>query len=1137
MPWPQTVDYNCAIQDPQQCFTDADLRAGTVAEGMIPGLPLSYSGNFATVYKVTGQQGAWAVKCFTRKVENLKVRYREISAHLEGHRRRFAVDFQYLEEGIFVSGAWHPVVKMQWVEGFTLNEFLRDHCGNAAVLEQLCALWLRLAHDLREDRTAHGDLQHGNVLLVPGGSASSLLLRLVDYDGMWVPALAGLPPGEVGHANYQHPQRLRVGGYGPHIDRFSQLAIYAALRCLLAGGKPLWSAHDNGENLLFREADFLRPARSKLFAQLLALPDDNAVSLVLHLLLACQGPLEDVPLLSDLLAGAAVAPLSAEQRDHVADLMAAVPEPAGAAPPSIAERGRRSSPFPSRRDTELIPDVPPPGVTATLEASLAPAALPASERAAETAVLSGLRTGAIPLEDRLPGVPPLPEAKRREPPPPPPPIKPLRKAMIPSLLVHLASRSTAARWGAVALAAAGALVGVLALWLLWPDPKPPPPGPTLLARLLPPDPVVVRAGGETELTVRVDRETTDVTLKVRLDGLPHEVACAEATLPPGDGPASVSLKLRALEDAPARSGHAFVRLCHEGEVLSEHAVEVTVKAFVKPRLKDVEPIRLVLGRSLQVLVAVDDRGNTDPWTLHIEPLPLGIQQRPMTSPVPPGHAGVELVALADALETDRPLITTVSLRAYGLFADAKNTTISVEREKQELRIGLELPRNLVVRAGKTTNVPVELQRNGFGGEVRLELKDLPEGVTAEPVTVPAKAATAEVALKAAEAVKAAFRLQELRLVALVDGKEVGHVSGRFELEPEQAPVKPAAPAVEKPLPTEEVRIETCDGARLHGTLYPSPQKALKEQGPCVLMVPEVGRGSRKDAAWVRLAQRLQKDGCSVVTFDFRGCGENRSSEQLMNRFWVYQANRAVLLPWVKKGNGTQASLDASQFPPSYLPWLVQDIVAARNFLDLQHEEGRLNSQNLVVIAAGEGTALTALWLAAECFRHKTTFGLLTVPGPPESRDLMAVVWIDSQTTVGRQSVLPSLRLAQTALARARGLPKMLFVHDGSSAGASGRSKSMMKILNQRPESEKAITGAGRGGQAVLADPEGEKAVLDFLATVRKGHEMRAWDRRTYAASGFVWALSGKQSPAKRFLETVPLPLPLDQLGFPRLPAR
>ena len=67
MPWPQTVDYNSAIQNPQQCFADADLRAGAAAEGMIPGIPLSYAGNFATVYKVQSSSGrVWAVAVSSR---------------------------------------------------------------------------------------------------------------------------------------------------------------------------------------------------------------------------------------------------------------------------------------------------------------------------------------------------------------------------------------------------------------------------------------------------------------------------------------------------------------------------------------------------------------------------------------------------------------------------------------------------------------------------------------------------------------------------------------------------------------------------------------------------------------------------------------------------------------------------------------------------------------------------------------------------------------------------------------------------------------------------------------------------------------------------------------------------------------
>src|SRR5262249_25836274 len=157
---------------------------------------------------------------------------------------------------------------MRWVEGFMLNEFLRDRAGNASLLEQLCPLWLRLGNELRASRMAHGDLQHGNVLLVPGANAAAMVLRLIDYDGMWVPELEGRPPGEVGHPNYQHPQRLRRGGYDAEADRFAHLAIYVAFRCLAAGGQALWDKHDNGENLLFRESDFAQPSSSKLWPEL-----------------------------------------------------------------------------------------------------------------------------------------------------------------------------------------------------------------------------------------------------------------------------------------------------------------------------------------------------------------------------------------------------------------------------------------------------------------------------------------------------------------------------------------------------------------------------------------------------------------------------------------------------------------------------------------------------------------------------------------------------------------------------------------------------------------------------------------------------------------------------------------------------
>src|SRR5262249_14649108 len=212
MSWPLSQDYNEAIQDPQHSFRDPELRAGEAAVNAL-GLPMPRSGNFADVYEFRCPQSGntWALKCFTRHVSGLQMRYAEISQHLTSANLPFTVDFTYLHQGIRVRSEWYPLLKMRWVEGFTLNEFVRNHLDKPQMLDLLCQLWVRLARRLREANVAHADLQHGNVLLVPGRTAGALAVKLIDYDGMWVPTLASTPSGEVGHPAYQHPQRLRDG--------------------------------------------------------------------------------------------------------------------------------------------------------------------------------------------------------------------------------------------------------------------------------------------------------------------------------------------------------------------------------------------------------------------------------------------------------------------------------------------------------------------------------------------------------------------------------------------------------------------------------------------------------------------------------------------------------------------------------------------------------------------------------------------------------------------------------------------------------------------------------------------------------------------------------------------------------------
>jgi hypothetical protein len=357
MTWPNATDYNAAVQNPQLCFRDDDLRQGQ-ASGDLFGLPRPHSGNFADVYQMQGADSqSWAVKCFTRPVAGLHPRYHAISEHLRHTQRAFMVEFHFLDEGICIHGQWYPLVKMRWVEGFRLNEFIREQLNKPVLLDRLAQMWVRLAQELRDADMAHGDLQHGNVLLVPGSKSSSLALKLIDYDGMYVPALADRPSAEVGHPNYQHPQRLREGGYHRDMDRFAHLLIYTTLRCLRVGGEDLWQRYDNMENLLFREEDFRQPGKSPLLRELWDIKDRDTRYLVGHLLLAGQGPLRRVPALDDLLDESGVRPLSDREEARIDDLLD---------DPMSSLAGSAKSPTAIRRATTVLAAAAPTVSTAAL---------------------------------------------------------------------------------------------------------------------------------------------------------------------------------------------------------------------------------------------------------------------------------------------------------------------------------------------------------------------------------------------------------------------------------------------------------------------------------------------------------------------------------------------------------------------------------------------------------------------------------------------------------------------------------------------------------------------------------------------------------------------------------------------------
>ena len=291
---PDPVAYQLAVQHPSTAFTDADLRAATVTTNRL-GLPKVVAGNFALTYQLSKGGRQWAVRCFHRDASDRARRYAAISQTLAGLRDSPLVSIAYLPLGVRVDQQWYAVTKMPWLDGRPFNRAVEARLNSPASLAQLEQRFIALTERLQQLGLAHGDLQHGNILVDQSGA-----LKLVDYDGMYVPPLKGLAASESGDPNYQHPGRLAQ--FDTEIDRFAALVIVVALR-VLAEAPELWPTYNTDDNLLFRRADFVAPDSSPVFRDLRSRPTTR--DLADRFARICQSDYAHIPALSDFLRSSA----------------------------------------------------------------------------------------------------------------------------------------------------------------------------------------------------------------------------------------------------------------------------------------------------------------------------------------------------------------------------------------------------------------------------------------------------------------------------------------------------------------------------------------------------------------------------------------------------------------------------------------------------------------------------------------------------------------------------------------------------------------------------------------------------------------------------------------------------------------
>jgi hypothetical protein len=256
--WPSLQDYNEAIQNPHANLHDEVLKKGLPYTDAI-GLPRAVNGAFASVYRMHCVEKDFALKLFLRNIEDQAERYGLISNFVQNDALPCAVTFDFLKQGIKTLGDWQPALKMEWVEGKAFDSYVIEIKSESEKLGELSESFVKMMSDLRFAGIAHGDLQHGNIIICDKE------LRLVDYDGIFVPGMEKLQSQELGHPNYQHPSRTEQH-FGAYLDNFSAWVIYASLKGLQLDPRLLNQLGGGDDCLLFRRADFVNPLQSAAFA-------------------------------------------------------------------------------------------------------------------------------------------------------------------------------------------------------------------------------------------------------------------------------------------------------------------------------------------------------------------------------------------------------------------------------------------------------------------------------------------------------------------------------------------------------------------------------------------------------------------------------------------------------------------------------------------------------------------------------------------------------------------------------------------------------------------------------------------------------------------------------------------------------
>ena len=283
MQYPLISEYLAAIRDAKD---NLDKLSHLVPVLDKYGEPYRSSGAFAVVFKMKDEQTGkcYALKCFTEEQEGRAEAYRQIAEELEFVDSPYITSVKYLEKELFVDSNCEdeefPVLLMDWIEGETMETYVAANYTDTHAMAMLCYRFCKMAVWLRSQSFAHGDIKPDNIMVRPDGT-----LTLVDYDGMFVPAMKGQKSPTIGTKDFSHPLRT-IDDFDETIDDFALASIALSLKAISLDPS-LLQTYGASDRLLFSAADYLDLSKSKTMTALQGLlADEEARTLMSMFLLA-----------------------------------------------------------------------------------------------------------------------------------------------------------------------------------------------------------------------------------------------------------------------------------------------------------------------------------------------------------------------------------------------------------------------------------------------------------------------------------------------------------------------------------------------------------------------------------------------------------------------------------------------------------------------------------------------------------------------------------------------------------------------------------------------------------------------------------------------------------------------------------